>query len=274
MILGRVCAHPLCGELFLPPRVTTKYCPEHRGKDAGKNARRAAKRLSDRDTCSDCGAVVLDYTPCECTSNEPVAVEPSRPSLVREAPTLPQLLGAVSALEPEQAVKVLRRAVLAPLSPQPSSGTPPPPQFVSWQDFIARTTAAQRREWCARKAKVANRPRLMSGSPISKITAGDVWKVLAEACGRCAHCGSLAVERRPSRQDGAPVPWESAGRRIGSLGHQVSRFHGGLNTVDNLVWSCLWCNTWPSERRPARRTKAACSQMETCAAYQVAVSYD
>jgi hypothetical protein len=52
---------------------------------------------------------------------------------------------------------VLTRAVLAPLSP--------PSEFVSWADFIARTTPAQRRAWCARKAGKANGPRLMSGTP-------------------------------------------------------------------------------------------------------------
>jgi hypothetical protein len=52
------------------------------------------------------------------------------------------------------------------------------------------------------------------------------------------------------RPDGAPVPWDMVGRRIGSLGHQISRFNGGDNTRENLVWSCLWCNTWLGERRP------------------------
>lgn len=249
MVLGRVCAHPLCGEVFLPPRVTAKYCPEHRGKNADRAARRAAERLSDRSTCPGCGATTQDYTPCECPEGKPAA-EPPRPVATREAPTLPELLAAVSALEPKQAAEVLQRAVPAPPAPPLSSAAPAAPQFASWHDFIDRTTVAERRQWCARKAKVANRPRLMSGSPATKITAADVWTVLAAARGRCAHCGSLAVEQRPSRQDGAPVPWESAGRRVGSLGHQVSRFHGGLNTLDNLVWSCLWCNTWPVERRP------------------------
>jgi hypothetical protein len=96
----------------------------------------------------------------------------------------------------------------------------------------------------------ANGPRLMSGSPSEKVSADDVWQVLAAARGRCAHCGSLAVENRPSRPDGAPVPWDTVGRRIGSLGHRISRFNGGDNTRENLVWSCLWCNTWLGERRP------------------------
>jgi hypothetical protein len=47
-----------------------------------------------------------------------------------------------------------------------------------------------------------------------------------------------------------PLPWASIGRRIGSLGHVISRLHGGTNRLENLAWPCLWCNTWQSERRP------------------------
>jgi hypothetical protein len=27
------------------------------------------------------------------------------------------------------------------------------------------------------------------------------------------------------------------------------RFDGGDNNLSNLSWACLWCNTWPSERK-------------------------
>jgi hypothetical protein len=90
----------------------------------------------------------------------------------------------------------------------------------------------------------------MSGNPSDKIGVDDVWQVLVAARGQCAYCGSLAVENRPSLPDGTPVPWDTVGRRIGSLGHRISRFNGGDNTPENLVWSCLWCNTWLGERRP------------------------
>jgi hypothetical protein len=88
----------------------------------------------------------------------------------------------------------------------------------------------------------------MSGRPEDRITWKDVWSILATARGKCAHCGSLAVEHRSSMPNGAPAPWEPVGRRIGSLGHRVSRFGGGVNTRSNLVWSCLWCNTEPADR--------------------------
>ena len=39
----------------------------------------------------------------------------------------------------------------------------------------------------------------MSGIPTTTISADDVWAVLVSARGRCAHCGSLAVENRPSK---------------------------------------------------------------------------
>jgi hypothetical protein len=90
----------------------------------------------------------------------------------------------------------------------------------------------------------------MSGPPDCTITAADVGEVLQSVKGRCEHCGSLAVEKRPSGPDGRPTPWAPVGRRIGSLGHRVARFNGGSNSITNLCWSCLWCNTWPTERRP------------------------
>jgi hypothetical protein len=122
--------------------------------------------------------------------------------------------------------------------------------YRSWKDFLDRTSEADRMRWCAKKVKVANRPRLMSGRPDGHVTTEDVWRVLLRAQGRCRHCGSLAVERRPSDpKTGAPRRWEEIGRRIGSLEHVQSRFDSGVNDADNLAWCCLWCNTWVSERR-------------------------
>lgn len=103
--------------------------------------------------------------------------------------------------------------------------------------------------WCRAKGKKANGSRLMSGEPTARITAQDVRAIMTAACGNCAYCGSLAVQKRPSTPTGQPLPWEQVGRRIGSLSHVVSLFDGGTNTPDNLVWSCLWCNTWRDEGR-------------------------
>jgi len=33
--------------------------------------------------------------------------------------------------------------------------------------------------------------------------------------------------------------------------------NGGMNTPDNLVWSCLWCNTWVIERTPGSTDRGA-----------------
>jgi hypothetical protein len=124
----------------------------------------------------------------------------------------------------------------------------------SWADFLARTSEADRMRWCAEMAKRANRRRLMSGRPELRISAGDVLGVLTRAEGRCCYCGSLAVERRPSDpKTGAPRPWEHVGRRIGSLEHLKARIEGGGNGIANVAWACLWCNTWPHERRPGAR---------------------
>lgn len=167
----------------------------------------------------------------------------------RERPTLPELLAAAAELPPAQAARVLARARPAPSAPPASPSSPAPPVvYDSWDDFLTKTTRAGRRAWCAAKAKKANAPRLMSGRPTSRITPDEVLKVLEDARGRCSHCGSLAVEKRPSNPDGSPIAWEHVGRRIGSLGHVVSRFQGGSNERNNLAWSCLWCNTWPDER--------------------------
>lgn len=135
------------------------------------------------------------------------------------------------------------------------------PLYRSWADFLARTSERERRTWYASKRRVANRGRLMSGRPEHVLSTQDVVDILDGAHGRCHWCGSLAVERRPSGPNGAPVAWADVGRRIGSLDHIVSLCDvgtwpapgltptAGTNEPPNLVWSCLWCNTWPSERR-------------------------
>lgn len=125
----------------------------------------------------------------------------------------------------------------------------PDPVYTSWADYLAQTTWTSLRRRCCDTAKRANRKRLLSPVPQHRITPLLVWYVLSEARGRCAHCGSLAVERRPSDPHrGNPVTWEHIGRRIGSLEHKRTRFSGGDNDPANLAWCCLWCNTWPQER--------------------------
>lgn len=165
-------------------------------------------------------------------------------------PTSAELEAVLASLDPREASRIRARARPAPSAPPtPLPGPPPPPAYTSWQDFLAKTTAAERHRWCAQKAKKANGQRLMSGRPQTRITADDVLAVLTAARGRCTWCGSLAVENRPTRPGrGGPAPWAHVGRRIGSLGHRVPRFEGGDNTSGDLVWTCLWCNTWPSER--------------------------
>ena len=169
-----------------------------------------------------------------------------------------QLLARLAELPPEKAAAIAATIQPAPARPDPEDGQPsPPPVYASWSDFLERTTLAERRRWCAAKATKANGERLMSGIPEHKITTDDVLTILIRAEGRCVHCGSLAIERRPSQPNGAPLPWSRVGRRIGSLAHIVSRFHGGANVSSNLAWSCLWCNTWPDERRPGATDRGA-----------------
>lgn len=169
----------------------------------------------------------------------------------RVAPTSEELLRFAAQLSPEEAGELLAKAHPAPQLPlsrgdELDAG---PPVYLSWEDFLDRTTPSQRMEWCRKKAAKANKRRLMSGVPDVRITGADVMAVLDLAKGRCGYCGSLAVENRPSTPSGKPLPWGHVGRRVGSLSHRVARFNGGCNAPANLIWACLWCNTWPQERR-------------------------
>lgn len=125
------------------------------------------------------------------------------------------------------------------------------PLYVSWGDYLEKTTPAQRRTYCAKKAVRANAPRYLSGPADVRVTADDIWSVIERRQGRCFYCGSLALEPAPLD----PVTkhlskWAQVGRRIGSLAHVEARILGGSNAVSNLDWACFWCNTWPDERRP------------------------
>lgn len=80
----------------------------------------------------------------------------------------------------------------------PPTLTAPPPRFLTYDAYRAATPLREVRAWCGLKAKRANRVRLMSGRPEERITTDDVYGILHAARGRCSHCGSLAVEGRPS----------------------------------------------------------------------------
>jgi hypothetical protein len=80
----------------------------------------------------------------------------------------------------------------------------PKPVYRSWSDYLARTSPGDRMTKCGIIAKKANKKRLLSEAPEMRLTAQDVWTIIEAAKGRCAHCGSLAVENRPSSPTGAP----------------------------------------------------------------------
>lgn len=145
--------------------------------------------------------------------------------------------------------KALKHAVPVPTE-LPESTPSPPPEFTSFNDWCVRTSVKEKREYCHTRAKSANSKRLLSPKPTYNVKTWEVWHIIEDAKGRCAYCGSLAVEKRPSNEKGHPIPWSNVGRRVGSLGHRVARFHGGGDEPDNLQWCCLWCNDWVSERIP------------------------
>lgn len=165
-----------------------------------------------------------------------------------ENPTFSQILQAAANMEETRATAFLESVTTRSNRPIPSGLVAPPPTYSSWDDFIERVPRDIILKWCRDKANQANAKRLMSGSPLIRISTEDAYGILLSAKGQCFHCRSLAVEKRPSNSKGHPVTWEHVGRRIGSLGHLVARFHGGDNDIDNLKWSCLWCNVWPDER--------------------------
>jgi len=123
----------------------------------------------------------------------------------------------------------------------------PKPAYSSWADYLAKTSWATLKERCSRFANRANRKRLLSDPAKHRVDSLQVWQVMRNARGRCHHCGSLAVEGRPSDANGSPIAWEHLGRRIGSLEHVMARSRGGDNEFSNLAWSCLLCNNWVAE---------------------------
>ena len=121
-------------------------------------------------------------------------------------------------------------------------------KYDSWEDFISNTTERERLAWCRGKANKSNSKRLLAGTPVQKIKALDVWKVLESVKGKCFYCGSLALEQQP-RVNGKSISWSYMGRRIGALHHIRKNREKDYNDINNLRWACLWCNTWPKERR-------------------------
>jgi hypothetical protein len=136
----------------------------------------------------------------------------------------------------------------APPLPMGKSLPASKPIYSSWEAFIQLVPDRDIRAWCTAKAHTANKERFMTGKQPLIVTAQQIYEILFRACGRCFYCGSLCVEKRPSLPNGRPAKWESVGRRIGSLGHKTALMNGGTNAIENLCWSCLWCNVWPSER--------------------------
>ena len=74
-------------------------------------------------------------------------------------------------------LRAATRRAMATAKPEPIEPVPAPaPLFTSWANYLLLTTPGERRAWCAKKAKGANRPRLMSGDALG--AAPDGWPPL------------------------------------------------------------------------------------------------
>jgi hypothetical protein len=135
-----------------------------------------------------------------------------------------------------------------PLLPNAGKAACPDARYKSWEEFVAEVPDREVRRWCCSKARGANKSRFMSGIQEYRITTQVVYDLIVGAKGRCRYCNSLCVERMPLTNNKTLAPWGNIGRRIGSLGHMTALVNGGSNAIVNLCWSCMWCNTWPSER--------------------------
>lgn len=124
------------------------------------------------------------------------------------------------------------------------------PQYTDWEHYLSTSIPADRRKMCAARTHKAN-GRIASEVPLRRLTADDVWGMIQTAQGRCVHCQSLCLQTLPyDPETKKKLPWAAIGRRIGSVTHLAPRMDGGSNELDNLAWSCLWCNTWLCERVP------------------------
>ena len=74
------------------------------------------------------------------------------------------------------------------------------PVFASWQEYLAKTTPAERRLRCRLIAKRANRQRLLSPSVSIKLLEDDVWTLIeaAEAAFIVGPWRSKRVHRAPT----------------------------------------------------------------------------
>jgi len=123
--------------------------------------------------------------------------------------------------------------------------------FTSWADYLEKVTWPELRSRCYAIADQANGAHRGLAAPPDRLALLTVWQVKSKSRGRCAYCGSLAVERKPLKVDkNGRRRWKRVGRRIGSLEHRKPRSLGGSNDVENLAWCCLLCNTSPRARLP------------------------
>lgn len=141
----------------------------------------------------------------------------------------------------------------------------PDPVYKSYADYRSKMSGTQLRKKLNEHARTA---RNRYGCQTSGF---DVWQVFVQAKGRCAYCGSLAVEAKPISKAGKAKRWKSIGRRIGSFDHVknerrlsiLAQFRAGKRRIALdpnpkllFAWSCLTCNASSNEPHLKRQRGA------------------
>lgn len=137
-------------------------------------------------------------------------------------------------------------------------GSLPEPLYASWEDYLEHTPEQTRRAWLRRKVSRANRVRLVGGRPEGRLRLADAVRLLEESRGRCAACGSLAVEPNPRDGTGKPILGSMAlQHRVGTIDHWVPVLAGGGNHLDNPRWCCGRCQNLRPVGQPLSPDRAA-----------------
>jgi hypothetical protein len=125
---------------------------------------------------------------------------------------------------------------------------PPPVRFRTWDNFVTMNES-DRLQRCEDEAKFASQNGFLPWHNPKHLDGQGVSLLLNAARGRCHYCKSLALESRPAEWEDAPSVWTPIGRRIGTVAYDAEPGINGCKGTIRPIWCCLWCKTWPDERK-------------------------